>query len=176
MPTMPQVVTHRYDPEVGPCPNLCALPDSEASWVLDRLRGGLRPTLKPDYLTRRLETEKWLAEAARLALGITLAPRPSYFFLGDFSHGADRSRPAALVLPLSKLSPDAITFTLGDSMTVAEQPHRRVYRLDEVACLFRAGDALSGFGFSDEDGFQARFIELQWWRGFPHLAQGLRVP
>jgi hypothetical protein len=173
---MPQVVTHRYDPAVEPCLNLCSLQDPEASWVLDRLRGGLRPTLKPEYLNRRVETERWLARAASQALGRTFESRPSYFFLGDFSHLVDPSRPAALILPLSKLPPDAMTFTLGDSMTVAEQPDRRVFRLEEVISLFRAGDVMARYGFSDRNGFQTRFVEVQCWQGFPQLAQGLRVP
>ena len=44
--TMPDVVTHRYDPTVGVCPNICSLPDFEALRVLDQLRRKCRPTLK----------------------------------------------------------------------------------------------------------------------------------
>jgi hypothetical protein len=138
------------------------LQGTEASRVLDRLRARLRPRFKLDYLNRRLETERWLAEAASQALGSAFQPRPSYFFLGDFSHAADQSRPAALIIPLSKLPSDAITFTLGDSMSVAEQAHRRVYRLEEMVSLFRT-DVMAGYGFSDADRLQTRFVEVQWW-------------
>ena len=117
----------RYDPGVGPFPNICALAEIEPMQVLDRLRRESRPTLKPDYLIRRHSTERWLAEAAAKALGRNFEQRPAYFFLGDFSHLMDLSRPAALVVPLSTLPPDSISFTLGDSMSVAEQPGRRVY-------------------------------------------------
>jgi hypothetical protein len=160
---LPEVVTHRYDPGVGPFPNICALAEIEPMQVLDRLRRESRPTLKPDYLIRRHSTERWLAEAAAKALGRNFEQRPAYFFLGDFSHLMDLSRPAALVVPLSTLPPDSISFTLGDSMSVAEQPGRRVYTLDEIAALFLAGHVVSGFGTSDRLGFQARFVEVQLW-------------
>jgi len=58
---------------------------------------------------------------------------------------------------------DAITFTLGDSMTVAAQSSRRLFRLDQVVAFFAQGDAVAEFGLSDESGFQARFIEVQLW-------------
>src|SRR5208282_4292992 len=31
---IPHVVTHRYDPAIGVCPNICSLPDVEASRLL----------------------------------------------------------------------------------------------------------------------------------------------
>ena len=168
---MPDVVTHRYDPAIGVCPNVCSLPDFEAWRVLDRLRRKFRPTLKLDYLARRRTTEQWLSQAARQVLGRCITQWPGYFFLGDFSHRADPSRPAALVAPLSTLPVNAITFTLGDSMSVAEQATRRVYSLDEVVVLFAAGAAVAGFGFSDRLGSQNRFIEVQVWDRSSLLAQ-----
>jgi hypothetical protein len=160
---MPDVVTHRYHPAVGAWPGLCSLADDEASRVLDGLRRRFRPHLKPDYLARRRSTEQWLRKAASQLLRRRFTEAPGYAFLGDFSHAADPSRPAALLLPLAALPPDAITFTLGDSMSVAEQPGRRVYSLDELAALFASGGALAGFAVSDRDGVQHRFIEVQVW-------------
>jgi len=119
---MPAVVTYRYDPAIGACLNICSLPDIEALKVLERLRHQSRPKLKPNYLYRRRTTEKWLSNAASKALGRRFEKPPRYFFLGDFSYGTDPSRPAALMVPLSTLPAQAISFTLGDSMTVAEQP------------------------------------------------------
>ena len=86
-----------------------------------------------------------------------------YFFLGDFSYLVDASRPASLVIPLSSLPADAVTFTLGDSMSVAAEAGRRVYTLREMVGLFGEGEALAGFGFCDRDGFQKRFVEVQVW-------------
>jgi hypothetical protein len=71
-----------------------------------------------------------------------------------------------LTLPL-----DAITFTLGDSMSVVEQASRRVYSLDEAVALFAVGDAVAGFGLTDSHSFQDRFIEVQVWDRSSLLAQ-----
>ena len=160
---MPEVVTHRYDPVRGSGLNLCSLSDLEASRVLERLRRESRPTLKGDYLGRRRVTEAWLASAAREVLGRSFGAPPVYFFLGDFSYLADSSRPASLVIPLATLPADALTFTLGDSMSVAEEPGRRVYTLLEMIGLFARAEALAGFGFCDKDRIQKRFIEVQVW-------------
>lgn len=161
MNAMPEMVTHRYDPEQGPCLNLCVLSDPDAERLLDHLRKS-RPALRPDYLARRRTTEAWLAREASEALGRTIEQAPAYFFLGDFSHGPDSSRPAALVVPLANLPPHAITFTLGDSMKVVEESSARVYNLPEMVALFAEG-AVAEFGLSDRHGIQTRFIEMQLW-------------
>jgi hypothetical protein len=172
---MPDVVTHLYDPAIGVCPNICSLNDFEALRVLDQLRRKFRPTLKPNYLARRRSTEQWLSEAARKVLGRGFDKGPGYFFLGDFSHTADPSRPAAIIVPLSTLPSNAITFTLGDSMSVVEQAKPRVYSLDEIVKLFTIGEAVVGFGLSDRGGFQDRFIEVQVWEHSSVLGLGFRI-
>lgn len=172
---MPEVVTHRYDPARGVCRNLCSLSELEALRVLDRLRRESRPTLKPDYLTRRRMTEGWLSEAASKVLQRTFEHPPMYFFLGDFSYFADLSRPGALVIPLSSLPSDAITFTLGDSMSVAQEPRPQVYKFREILELFANGETMAGFGFSDKPGFQNRFVEVQLWAHLP-LCSNQKLP
>jgi hypothetical protein len=173
---IPEVVTHRYNPARGACRNLCSLPDFEASRILDDLRRTSRPTLKPNYLARRRVVEKWLAEQANRVLRRTCERRPVYFFLGDFSYYPDLSRPASLVVPLASLPQDAITFTLGDSMSVAEGPTPRLYHFQEMIELFADGEAVAGFGFSDRCGFQTRFIEVQLWESFPISAEPSHRP
>jgi hypothetical protein len=160
---MPVVVTHRYDPARGACLNVCSLPDLEASRILDSLRRESRPTLKANYLARRRCTEEWLAQAASKVRGRAIRQHPVYFFLGDFSYIVDPSRPAALVIPLSSLAPEAMTFTLGDSMSVMEEQQRRVYKLQEMAVLFHQGEAAAGFGLADKASFKTRFVEVQVW-------------
>jgi hypothetical protein len=168
---MPEVVTHRYDPSRGACLNVCSLPDLEASRVLDRLRCETRPKLKSGYLGQRRVTEEWLGKAANEALGRVIRQPPVYFFLGDFSYMADPSRPAALLLPLSSLPAEALTFTLGDSMSVAAEQDRRVYTLREMVGLFAEGEVVAGFGFCDRDGVQKRFVEVQVWERVPASAR-----
>jgi hypothetical protein len=163
MREIPTVVTHRYDPARGAGLNICSLCDFEASCVLDRLRREGRPTLKPNYLERRRATEQWLARAANQVLRRTFARQPTYFFLGDFSYHGDCSRPAALVLPLAALPVEAMTFTLGDSMTVVEEPRRGVYNFVQMLALFCDHHAVARFAFSNRSGFQPHFIEMQLW-------------
>jgi hypothetical protein len=172
---MPGIVTHLYDPFVGVCPNICSLHDLEAQRVLDQLRCRFRPTLKSNYLARRRSTEQWLSEAARKVLGRGFDKGPGYFFLGNFSHTTDPSRPAKLIVPLSALPSNAITFTLGDSMSVVEHAKPRVYSLGEILELFAIGEAVAGFGLSDRGGFQDPFIEVQVWGHFSVLAPGSRI-
>lgn len=160
---MPDVVTHRYDPVRGACLNLCTLPDEQASRVLDRLRRDSRPGLKLDYLQQRRATEKWLCAAATAVLGGSCDAPPAYFFLGDFSYGVDRSRPAALVIRLASLPAGSMTFTLGDSMTVARETEPRVYRLEDIAQLFTAREVLAQFEVCDRERIQERFVEMQLW-------------
>jgi len=159
---MPEVVTHRYNPEVGPYHNICSLPDSEASAIIERMRREYRPTLKSNYLARRRSAEQWLAMTASVLLGRPIKHWPTYFFLGDFSHFPDLSRPSALVIPLSSLPSDSITVTLGDSMSLVEEERPRLFSLCEIVNLFAEGK-LAEFGISDEFGVQTRFIELHLW-------------
>lgn len=163
MARMPEVVTHRYNPEIGPYQNICSLPDSEASAIIDRLRSKYCSTLKANYLVRRRSAEQWLSITASVLLGRRVKHWPTYFFLGDFSHVEDRSRPSALVIPLSRLPQDALTFTLGDSMKIAEERMPRLFSLREIVDLFAEGEPVAGFGISDKSGVQARFIEMQLW-------------
>src|SRR5262245_52306072 len=115
---LPEVVTHIYDPDRGPFRNLCALPDIEAEGILEAIRASGRRRIRPVYLARRRATEAWLADECRRLLGDRPLRHPIYFFLGNFDDGKDPSRPRAIILPLSSLPTDALTFTYGDSMTV----------------------------------------------------------
>jgi hypothetical protein len=72
-------------------------------------------------------------------------------------------------VPLSTLPSNAITLTLGDSISVAEQAKPKVYSLDEIVDLFAIGEGVADFGLSDKGGFQARFIEVQVWERSPVL-------
>ena len=162
MRRIPKVVTHRYDPTVGICANICSLPDLDASRVLRDLRERFRPTLKPDYLSRRKETELWLAENASNLLSRPVR-LPGYFFLGDFSFGIDQSRPSSLLLRLSRLPALATTFTLGDSMTIVAQSNRRLYPLSELTTVLAGHGVMSKVRFTDRSGFQKRFVEIQVW-------------
>jgi hypothetical protein len=59
--------------------------------------------------------------------------------------------------------PGVITHRYDPAVSVAEEPGRRVYKLQEMAALFQQGEAVAGFGLSDKAGFQTRFVEMQVW-------------
>jgi hypothetical protein len=81
MESLPEVITHNYDPRRGPCRNICDLSEVQAERVLDEIRASGLRTIKSDYLKRRRLTEEWLIEESRRLLGPKKLERPVYFFL-----------------------------------------------------------------------------------------------
>jgi hypothetical protein len=170
---IPDIVTHNFDPTHGPFGNLCALAPAEAARIFDTIRASGRRRLKPDYLERRLATERRLHEEATRKLGPLPLRHPVYFFLGDFDDGMDASRPSSLVLPLAHFPLAAITFTWPDSMaslplaTKAEhaadrQPyHGDVFTFDEIKA------AIVAFGMPAKQSHHGSFIEMQLWDDEP---------
>lgn len=175
---LPEVVTHNYDPDRGRFQNLCTLPDAEAEAILGSIHASGRRTIKPNYLNRRRRTEAWLLSERSRKLGVPPLRHPIYFFLGDMADGADPSRPASIVFPLSKFTHDMVTFTYPDSMaslplgTDVEHAgerkpyHGQVFTLDELR------DVVSAFGMPRRTRFAFgegpdRFIEVQLWDDGP---------
>jgi hypothetical protein len=181
METIPQIVTHNYDPAAPFLANLCSLTRTHAERALQTIRdSGLR-TIKANYLDRRLATEAWLIRERHRLLGNTRLPRPIYFFLGNYADGKDPSRPSSLVMPLSAFPNSVITLTYPDSMTshsLATREdrwhdrmgyHGRVYTLSEIPRVVQE----FGMPFRDEDIVNSRrfdrFIEMQVWDDRPIL-------
>jgi len=169
MRSLPDLVTHNYHPARGIGGNICNLPRNEAERILDELRAMGRG-LRPDYLQKRLRVEDWLIAEKNEKLGDTPLSRPIYFFLGDFADGKDRSRPAALVMPLTALSPGILTFTYADSMTShqiglagTDYPYGNVFTRREI------GDVAAKFdGWEKGPGeWRDVFIEVQVWDDRP---------
>lgn len=179
MDGFPGVVTHNYHPGRGALRNLCTLPRSEASAILEGINASRPVPLEANYLERRLRTERWLYAERVRKLGESPLEHPVYFFLGDFADGLDPSRPESLVVPLSALPPDVLTFTFPDSMASLalatkaahvedRKPyHGQVFTLDEIIGVVAA------FGMPDHSGKTAipetydRFIEVQVWDDRP---------
>lgn len=172
--TVPTVITHNYDPDRGPFGNICNLPSADAQRILREIgASGLR-RIKPDYLERRLATERWLLSERTRKLGRPHLIRPIYFFLGDFADGQDPSRPHSIQVPLAVFSPQMITFTYPDSMAslpianrsdhaaIRKRYHGEVFTLDEI------GRIVSEFGMPDKRSpTYDRFIEVQVWDDRP---------
>lgn len=174
-----EVTTHNYDPDRGPCRNICDLSDAEASKILDEIReSGLR-SIKPDYLQRRRLTEEWLGRERQRKLGPTKLDRPFYFFLGDFADGKDPSRLMLLVMPLREFSPETLTFTYPDSMaslpiatrddlrSYRKSYHGQVFTLDEITSVIDECGMPGDRWRSDPTMKYDRFIEVQVWDDSP---------
>jgi len=179
MITIPEVMTHNYDPDRGAFQNLCELPVPDAESILDEIRATGKRTIKADYLQRRLAVEDWLLHERRRKLGSTRLERPAYFFLGDFADGKDLSRPQSLVIPVKAFPPNILTFTYPDSMASLQialrdehsnhrKPyHGRVFTLEEIE------DVVATFGMPgdrwkmDTSMRYDRFIEVQVWDDGP---------
>jgi hypothetical protein len=179
MNTIPDIVTHNYDPEGVFLGNLCEQAPPDAEKVLDRIRKSGRRTIKENYLSRRLATEAWLISERRRLLGRTPRERPIYFFLGDFADGKDPSRPCSLVMPLGAFPPHVLTFTYPDSMASfliaagdGQQPERRPYHgrlftLPQLKCVVEEFGIPGERWKTDSSRRFDRFIEVQVWDDRP---------
>lgn len=179
MHEMPTIITHNYEPARGALRNICSLPRREAEAILSKMRASSHLRIKPDYLDRRLRTERWLLAERRRKLGEPHLARPVYFFLGDFADGQDPLRPASLVLPLAALPPDAVTFTYPDSMAslplgrdrkhaADRRPyHGHVFTLAEITEVVRRYGMPGPSGKAEDPRAVDRFIEVQVWDGLP---------
>lgn len=178
MHDLPAVITHNYHPVRGALRNVCGLPLGEAEGVLAKMRAA-GVALKPDYLERRLWTERWLLAECTRKLGRPHLTHPLYFFLGDFDDGADPARPASLVVPLDALPPEVLTFTYPDSMAslplgsdaslAAERRpyHGQVFTLPEIKQVVRRFGLPGPGGKARHVRRHDRFIEVQVWDGRP---------
>jgi hypothetical protein len=140
--------------------------------------------LKPDYLDRRIATERWLRAERERKLGAPCLAHPVYFFLGDFADGRDPSRPHAIRMPLAAFAPEMITFTYPDSMAslpIATRDEHRAHRKPyhgQVFTLDEIRDVVAEFGMpgtrweTDPAMTYDRFIEVQVWDDRP-LAPGI---
>jgi hypothetical protein len=179
--TIPEVLTHNYDPEGVFLSNLCDLSSAEAENVLHRIHQSGKRAVKANYLRRRFETEAWLIGERQRLLGQTPRERPIYFFLGNFADGKDPSRPCSLVMPLADFPPDILTFTYPDSMasfaigTRKDHEAERMPYHGQVFMLPKIRSVVAEFGMP-EDQWKAdgprrfdRFIEVQVWDERPIL-------
>ena len=182
MRTIPDVITHNYDPKRPFLSSLCDLPTIGAERVLQSIRESGKRTIKADYLSRRLDTETWLIGEKQRLLGPTQRARPVYFFLGDFADGKDLSRPSSIVMPLRLIPDEVLTFTYPDSMAsygiatreshrFDRQPyHGQVYTKDQIEDVVRAHGLPRREGNMDSSRPYDRFIEVQIWDERPVIA------
>lgn len=118
--SLPDIVTHNYDPIRGCFQNICDLPRSEAERILAEMRRLHQSRLKENYLDRRLAAENWLRTERQKLIGPTSRNTPIYFFVGDFADGRDPLRSKSVHMHLDAFPDDVVTFTYSDSMSCFE--------------------------------------------------------
>jgi len=146
MSSLPQVLTHTYNPAPGPFLNLCSLDDTAAEQILDGMRRDHGRCLDSRYLEQRRATEDWLMRERRRKGIAGSLQRPIYFFLGNYDDGLDPARPAACVVPLDDIPPETLSFTFRDSMecySAAQrlpdrEPHALLYSYPEMTQVYAA--------------------------------------
>ena len=177
---LPDTVTHNFNPIRGRFQNICDLPRSEAESILREIRQSQNSRLKPNYLERRLNVEKWLRTERRKIIGSTSRKTPIYFFVGDFSDGQDPMRPQSLKMRLSAFPESTITFTYSDSMTCFEEAKSadkhsppfagRLFTLSGLKDVVSEWGMPSNFGISQPG--HNPFIEMQLWDDAPLREMG----
>lgn len=117
----------------------------------------------PGYYEKRLRTEEWLYGAFLAKGGEAETRRPLYFVLGEsvFLHEWF-GRGTVYTFDLRDVPLRALSFTLGDSMSVVDRRDRAVLTADELsACL--AGCGLETL--RQKQGIH--YVEAQLWTAHP---------
>lgn len=176
--SLPEIVTHNYDPSRGRFRNICDLPRSEAESILLEISDVHKSHPKANYLDRRLKVEEWLRSERFKMIGSTARNTPIYFFVGDFADGKDPLRPKSVRMPLDRFPEDVVTFTYSDSMSCFESAKTLDEQLPpfprKLFTLKTLMDTVQKFGMPEhppsEKGGKQPFIEMQLWDETP-LAQ-----
>jgi hypothetical protein len=66
-----------------------------------------------------------------------------------------------------------MTFTLGDSMSVAEEPTRRVYKLEEMVALFLTATLLQNLAYPIGTAFRPALLNRNCGPGFRTFGRDL---
>lgn len=180
---IPDFITHYYEAGVGPFRNLSDLPDSKAKFVLACLRKerkGLISKRPLNYMALRRETEERLYSLFVSKGGIPKRKSPHYFCLGECdgiqTHWYKDGR--GMKIHLSRINPEAISFTYSDSMLsllwvqrLSNRPLMKKYH-GQVFTLQEIGNVIEEFGWPRSNEFEGNnyideMIEAQLWDDEP---------
>ncbi len=134
-------LTHYCEPGRTPFLSVTALPRGEAMKKAAELAPDTRSPKNrfcaedfPGYYEKRLRTEAWLYRAFLEKGGRPQTPHPLYFVLGGsgYLHRWFGSGPS-YTLDMRDVPREALSFTLGDSMSVVDRTGRDVFTPDEMA-------------------------------------------
>lgn len=139
-------LTYYCEPGRTPFHSITALPPEEAMRKAAELAPDTRSPKNrfcaadfPGYYEKRLRTEAWMHAAFLAKGGAAETAHPLYFVLGEsgflhnwFGNGT------VYTFDLRDVPQHALSFTLGDSMSVIDRQDRAVYLMDEMAALLAA--------------------------------------
>jgi hypothetical protein len=173
--TLPNFLTHYYEAKNGPFRSLSDLSVAAAESVMADIRekGNCFASRRAEnYLDIRRELEEKIRRLFLEKGGKPQRDRPHYFILGACAWVKSwYENGQACCIPLAEFSPDAVSFTYGDSFPAMRfqdgRPYRgKVYSLAELPALVQQ------YGLPQEwnhDGTKGpeRYIEAQVWEDAP---------
>jgi hypothetical protein len=172
---LPDFLTHYYEAAEGPFRSLTTLPPHEAETILERIRrqeDRFAARRAPDYLTIRYDLEQQIRALFIEHKGCPRRDHPHYFILGEcpwlkswYNHGCE------VRIPINAFSPNAVSFTYGDSFPAMRYKDGKPYR-GQVYTLAQLPEIVQTYGLpqiwnSDGHGGPERYIEAQVWEEIP---------
>lgn len=169
----PDIICHYYEKSIGPLVNLSDLVLEDAEAVLDEIRRNgdtFAAKRNKDYLSIRFDLED-KARALFIAKGgKPVRHRPHYFTLGSCLNEFKTwwfKECEELVLPLSSVSSDVLSFTYGDLFPCMFAPEdkpwrRQVYTLEEIGGVVDQYGLPQKWNYDGKQGIE-RYIEVQLW-------------
>ncbi len=172
---LPVFLSHYYEAAAGPFRSLTDLPPDEAESIQERIRrDGNRFASKraADYLGIRRELEERIRALFIRKGGRPIRARPHYLILGScpwlitwYADGREAR------IPLTTFTPEAVSFTYGDSFPAMRYQDGRPYR----GCVYTLAELpalVSAYGLPQEWNAEGklgpeRYIEAQVWEDGP---------
>jgi hypothetical protein len=176
------LLTHYYLPDRKPFLNLSALSEDELKNVLEELRektkrGESKRVFMDWYVDQRKETEKRIVKEFISKGGKPEKKYPHYFILGEsIIQKSTTANMKEIIIPLSEISSEIISFTYPDSMAsfdLEKDPkykmpyHGKVFTLEEIREVIREYKMPADeIGFTSRYGYP-KYIEAQLWSDKP---------
>lgn len=169
MQVVPDFITHYSRGE--PFRSITGLAPSERQHVLKTLNEtnawGLNRFQDPEYLVKRIETERKIRSEFEKAGGCATLAHPIYFFLGTNLKFEEHSANRAYKISLRNLPDTSVSFTYGDSLLAFDEAYRKLSgeRYQNPLCekVFLKNDLRLLFSSPDYPEREPLHIEAQLW-------------
>ena len=179
------LLTHYYEAAVGPFRSLTKLSEAEATSIQTRLTEAgdvFASQRQPDYLAIRRQLEAQVRAQFIEQGGKPALYHPHYLIVGESHWLQSWYRDGQKIqIPLSKVHPDSVSFTYGDTFPAMRYQDGKAYR-GQVYCLGDLWDLIEQYGLPQDWNPTGqygpdRYIEAQLWSDRPvmhYLVQNLK--